>query len=271
MSERQSDKKDGVVSVLNGITLVNADCLHMRAFLPTIRYDLVYADPPFFTNCQWTSKSRIKSIKGKNQFEDKFASQSHYEEWLTDRVKNISRCMSSRGIFCLHLDHHGISSGYRALEKVFGIENYVGEIVWTYGLGGGKAGANYAHKHDTLLLWAKDASKVQVNQEVISKFGTVWDIQSLNPMSLERVGYPTQKPLELLSRLLDLFPQTNSLVDPFCGSGTTLVAGALKGIGTITGFDMSPNALKVCGFRLKQFAVPDSTNHSLLRRVEAER
>jgi site-specific DNA-methyltransferase (adenine-specific) len=91
----------------------------------------------------------------------------------------------------------------------------------------------------------------------------VWDIPLLNPKARERVGYPTQKPILLLERVISLATDPGDLVlDPFCGSGTTLVAAELLGRNSL-GIDSSPDAVRLTRRRLEQ---PVKTSSELLRK-----
>lgn len=81
--------------------------------------------------------------------------------------------------------------------------------------------------------------------------GDVWDIPYLNPKAKERTGYPTQKPLLLLERIIRLASnEGDQVLDPFCGSGTTLVAAKLLGRKSL-GFDSSADAIALTKRRLK--------------------
>ena len=90
----------------------------------------------------------------------------------------------------------------------------------------------------------------------------VWEIPFLNPKAKERVGYPTQKPIELLERIIKLSTDPGDCVlDPFCGSGTTLVSAALLGR-TFIGIDNNPEAVRLCRQRLE---TPFKTDSNLLK------
>ena len=90
----------------------------------------------------------------------------------------------------------------------------------------------------------------------------VWDIPYLNPKAKERTGYPTQKPVLLLERIVRLASSEGDLVlDPFCGSGTTLVAASLLGRRAL-GIDVSPDAVVLANDRCKN---PRRTDSALAR------
>lgn len=92
--------------------------------------------------------------------------------------------------------------------------------------------------------------------------GDVWEIPFLNPKAKERTGYPTQKPLLLLERIIELVTDEGDLVvDPFCGSGTTLVAAKLMGR-RFAGIDVLPDAVALTKQRLEY---PVKTESALMR------
>jgi site-specific DNA-methyltransferase (adenine-specific) len=91
----------------------------------------------------------------------------------------------------------------------------------------------------------------------------VWDIPLLNPKAKERVGYPTQKPILLLERIIGLVTSPGDWVlDPFTGSGTTLVAAELLGRNSL-GIDIAAEAVHLATQRLEQ---PFKTSSELLRK-----
>jgi hypothetical protein len=158
------------------------------------------------------------------------------------------------------------------------------EIVWTYGLGGSSA-RSYPRKHDTILWYTKGArwtfeapriparsirmrgeTKKQLDvfmgppslatdedlAEGARSFGDVWDVAAINNMAKERVGYPTQKPLALIEPLVRAHTREGDLVlDPYCGSGTTLVAAVRAGRRAI-GIDAGAEAIAVSERRLRE-------------------
>jgi site-specific DNA-methyltransferase (adenine-specific) len=244
--------RTSIVKLLPSKFLVKADCLHLKEHLGNQRFDLIYLDPPFCTNTVLKSASRVDGIGKENEFDDRFGSLKDYSRWLRARLTVLCGALSSTGVIAIHLDYRAISIAHEILGSLLGYENQIGEIIWQYGLGGGKATKNYARKHNSILLWARDLQRVVVLEDTIQRFGTVWNIQSLNPMSMERVGYPTQKPLELLTRLISLFPESKSLLDPFCGSGTSLCAAENLKLSSWVGLDKSQNAIQMSALRLRK-------------------
>lgn len=91
----------------------------------------------------------------------------------------------------------------------------------------------------------------------------VWEIPFLNPKAKERTGYPTQKPLILLDRILEISSDKGDIIlDPFCGSGTTLVSAKLLDRKYI-GFDINQDAIEITKERLIN---PIKTKSALLEK-----
>jgi hypothetical protein len=155
------------------------------------------------------------------------------------------------------------------------------EIVWTYGLGGSSS-RTYPRKHDTILWYTKGSSwtfeaprvparsvrmkgetKKQLDvfagpptlddlDEARRSLADVWDVAAINNMAKERTGYPTQKPLALLEPLVRAHTREGDLVlDPYCGSGTTLVAAVRAGRRAI-GIDVGEEAIATATRRLRE-------------------
>lgn len=190
--------------------------------------------------------------------------------------------LAPNGSLVLHLDQRAVHYAKVLLDRLLGEERFVNEIIWHY-TGGGRSKSRFSNKHDTLLWYAAgprprfnvDAVRVPyaptsryASGGIVSKAGKrylphpdgtpvddVWDIPIVNPMSRERAGYPTQKPLALLERLVAALTDPGDLVvDLFCGSGTTLVAAARLGRRWIGG-DRSAAAIACARQRLGRYRV----------------
>ena len=172
-----------------------------------------------------------------------------------------------------------------ALDAAFGRDGFRNEIVWRYGLGGRAPANAFARKHDVLLFYARGPANTfhrlrgGVTPAMAAKyahadehgryqnahgrryylkggkpFDSVWDIPSIAPTARERTGYPTQKPLALLERVIAATTDPGALVvDPFVGSGTTAVAAQRLGRRFACG-DSSPQAIEVTCSRLEREA-----------------
>jgi DNA modification methylase len=181
------------------------------------------------------------------------------------------------GSLILHLDYHAVHDMKVRLDRLFGREGFINEIIWHY-TGGGRSKRRFSCKHDTLLWYSNgadplfniDAVRIPYKKTsgyakggIVSAAGRtylpnplgtplddVWDIPIINPLSHERTGYPTQKPLVLLERIISALTAKEDLVgDPFCGSGTTLFA-ALRLGRRARGADVSKAAIDLSQARL---------------------
>ncbi|MXZ03672.1 MAG: site-specific DNA-methyltransferase [Chloroflexi bacterium] len=202
---------------------------------------------------------------------------------MTPRLIEIHRLLKSTGSVYLHCDP--VASHYLKviMDAVFGRDNFRNEIAWCY-RGGGVPRRNFARKHDVILRYSKsddytfnpqygeysDASKALVNArggtsidgrerdiERGAHMPDWWsDINSLQTWSPERTGYPTQKPVRLLERIIRSSSNEGDVVmDPFCGCGTTMVAAEQLGRSWI-GIDVEPMALSVLRDRFRQGNLP---------------
>ena len=265
------------------------DCLQVIPKIGNNLVDLIYIDPPFFTQKEHTLKSR----KGKHyfSFDDRWTSLDDYSNYIEERLVKCKDVLKDSGVIFFHCDSSANFIARTLLNKVFGIQNFVSEIVWTYKRWSNSTKA-LLPAHQTIFLFSKsktfkfnhiftDYSKTTnldqiLQKRVRDKSGTVvymrdekgavvlgdekkgvplsdvWDIPFLNPKAKERCGYPTQKPILLLERIIELCTDEDDLVlDPFCGSGTTLVASKLLNRRYL-GIDKSKDAVELSESRVKE-------------------
>jgi len=200
---------------------------------------------------------------------------------MTPRLVEMKRILKDTGSIYLHCDPTASHYLKILMDAIFGMENFRNEIVWCY-TGGGRSKENFAEKHDIILLYSKtdscyfnaDAIRVPYNLDP-SKYdsphgwgshkGTSkiykpnpkgkipedwWIISQLNSQAKERLGYPTQKPEELLERIIKAScPQDGIVLDPFCGCGTTVAVVERLGIKWI-GIDVTYIAIGIIKDRL---------------------
>ncbi len=238
----------------------------MAALLPEYegRINLIYADPPFFTNRQFHVRvgrgedsrkpSKWKLAEG---YLDSWTDMDSYLQFLYDRLNLMHRLLAPNGTLYLHLDWHADSHARLILDELFGAENFVNEIIWTYH-GPSPIRSAFNRKHDTILMYAKnkdyvfnaDAVREPYNPNTLATFkasrkagfgkipdlerGKVpedwWYFPVVARLHNERTGYPTQKPEALLERIVLASSNKNDLVaDFFCGSGTTALVAAKHG------------------------------------------
>lgn len=265
------------------------DCLAILQTMEGGSADLAYFDPPFFTRKihRLSPRDRSKEFS----FEDLWSSQKEYGTFLLDRLRAAHRVISERGSLFFHCDRNAVHLARFLLDEVFGSENFRSEIIWHYrrwsnsqrGLLPAHQTILYYTKSDNYVfneVWTEYSPATNVDQilqrrsrddfnksvydrdddgNVIANgnkrgvpLGDVWDIPFLNPKAKERTGYPTQKPLLLLERIINLATNEGDCVlDPFCGSGTTLVAAQSLHRAAI-GIDVSEEAVSLSKSRLSE-------------------
>ena len=234
-----------------GGILAWGDCLDWMETLPEESVHLVAIDPPFFTGRDQTGGGESPLSYADRWPDGKGA----YLTWLLQRVSRMRDLLTQEGSFLIHLDWHAVHAVKVALDELFGEECFQNEIIWHYQTGG--AGERrFSRKHDTLLWYTRSPERWTFHPERIRVPRTpkamrrarnpkgariavddthknpedVIRIPALNPMSNERTGYPTQKPLELMELFVQAFTDPGEVVaDFFCGSGTTVLAAARLG------------------------------------------
>ena len=282
------------------VRLLRGDCRAELATLAAGQARLAYLDPPFFTQKVHRLGSRDRARE--YAFADLWSSHEQYARFLYDCLREVWRVLAADGSVVLHCDRRAAHIARAVLDQVFGAEFFRSEIIWVYRRWS-NAQRGLLPSHQTLYLYGKseryvfnpiygDYSPATNVDQLLQRrvrdehgkatyardaegrtipagekkgvpLGDVWDIPYLNPKARERVGYPTQKPIALLERVIALFSDPGDLVlDPCCGSGSTLVAARLLERRAL-GIDISEPALAICRARL---AEPVRTESSLLRR-----
>ena len=264
--------------------LIVGDNLTVLEELEPACIDLVYVDPPFATG-----KRKGKALG----YEDP-GELGAYVEKLMQRMRLIRRALVPTGSLFVHLDWRAVHHVKVALDGLFGAQRFVNEIIWAYSVGG-KSRRAFGRKHDTILWYAAgpdyyfdgdavrvprrsgshmkveldaDGRPVQVKRD--RKTAKVYrypvhagkvpddtwtDIETLNREDRQRTGWPTQKPLALLERIVRAASPPGGLVaDFYCGSGTTLVAAKCHGR-RFLGVDLSQEAVAIARERLAKTGV----------------
>jgi len=202
-----------------------------------------------------------------------------YLVYMSIRLIEIHRILKETGSIYLHCDPTMSHYLKQVLDIIFGENNFRNEIIWGYRTGG-VSKKYFPRKHDTILYFSKNKNKTTHNplKEVIKYdspfflkenikpdadgkysvevfFRDIWDDNAVKPvlnLSKERIGYPTQKPLALLNRIIKASSNEGDIVlDPFCGCATTCVSAELLGRQWI-GIDVSSEAYRLVGNRLEQ-------------------
>ncbi|MBX3380421.1 MAG: site-specific DNA-methyltransferase [Phycisphaeraceae bacterium] len=232
-----------------------ADWIHFAPSLTPRSVDLLYADPPFNTG---KAKSGTRGHTAK--YHDSWPTTASYIAWLRERLVATLPALKPTASVLLHVDYRTSHHVRLLLDDLLGPDRFVNHLIWTYGLGGSSP-RSFARKHDDILFYCLDPKKYYFKPPRVpatsrrmhgqtKKATDVIDIPSLNNMATERTGYPTQKPLALLELLIEACsPPGGAVLDPCCGSGTTLVAAAKLGRRPI-GCDRSSAAVRTAKRRL---------------------
>ena len=275
--------------------VVCADCLETLKKMKTEKIDLIYLDPPFFTQ---NIQSLVSSKKNeKFSFCDKWKDMDEYLKFMEVRLEECKRVLKDTGSIFVHCDRNASHYLKVLLDKIFGTQYFQSEIIWFY-----KRWSNskkgLLNNHQVILFYSKTSNfkfnriytdysettnvdqilqdrikdkngkskyKIDENGESVigkSKKGVplsdVWEIPYLNPKAKERVGYPTQKPLILLEQIIKLVTEEGDIVlDPFVGSGTTVVAAKMLKRGYL-GIDISQEAVDLTKERLEKLVKTES-------------
>ncbi len=275
--------------------VLQGDCLNVLSDFEDQTVDLIYLDPPFFTNKIHKLKTRDRSKEF--SYSDIWKSNEEYGNFLFKRLKELKRVLKNDGSIFVHCDKNSTHIVKSLLDNIFGVKEFRSEIIWYYKRwSNSKRGLLPAHqtiyfyskncnfKFNTLFTdysettnidqilqkRAKDSNGKTVyakdsNGQIIASdkkkgvpLNDVWDIPYLNPKAKERVGYPTQKPILLLEQIIEIASnEGDTILDPFCGSGTTLVAAKLKNRNVI-GIDISYEAIELTKARLEKLVKSES-------------
>ncbi len=275
--------------------ILRGDCLIELKKIDDKSVDLIYLDPPFFTQKRHSLRSRDNSKE--YSFEDTWEGIESYKNYIQKRLVECKRVLKDTGSIFLHCDRTASHYLHVALDEVFGVDNFQSEIVWAYKRwSNSKKGLLNAHQiiyfysksgnfkfnktfesyspttnidqifqkrvrdenGKTKYKKAENGNYELVEQKMGVPLSDVWEIPYLNPKANERVGYPTQKPIILLERIILLATEKEDVVlDPFCGSGTTLIAAALLNRKYI-GIDISEDAIELTKRRLENPIKSDS-------------
>ena len=232
-----------------------ADNLGVLKGLEDSSVDLVYIDPPFNTGKKQT-RTRIKTMHsesgdrtgfqgrryktteiGTMPFTDAF---DDYLAFLEPRLREVHRVLSDSGTLYLHVDYREVHYCKILLDVVFGRRCFLNEVIWAYDFGG-RTKKRWPPKHDNILVYVKDPARYTFNADAIERIpymapGLVgpkkaargklptdtWWHTIVPTNGKERTGYPTQKPLGILRRVVLASSNRGDLVlDFFAGSGTT--------------------------------------------------
>lgn len=258
------------------ITIVEADNLDWLEMQSSNSVDLVYIDPPFNTG-KIQQRTRIKTVDGKrtkieelssNRYSDSF---DDFTEFIRPRLEHAHRILKDSGSLFFHIDYREAHYSKVLLDQIFGRSNFINEIIWAYDYGG-RAKKRWSAKHDNIFWYTKSetytfnfeemdripymAPGLQKDPEKAAKGKTPTDVwwHTIVPTNgKEKTGYPTQKPLGILERILKVHTNPGDLVvDFFAGSGTTGEAAAKLGRDVVL-VDDNSDAIEVMRNRLSKW------------------
>jgi site-specific DNA-methyltransferase (adenine-specific) len=269
--------------------VVLADNLSVLTQLPDASVDLIYIDPPFNTGKLQTLHT-LKTVRtpdgdrrgfgghryqtlrvGSRSFLDVF---DDYLQFLEPRLCEMLRILSLSGTLYVHLDYREVHYVKVLLDGIFGRECFLNEVIWAYDYGG-RPRRRWPPKHDSILVYVRDPTRYYFDPEAAERIpymapGLVgaakaargkrltdtWWSTIVPTSGRERTGYPTQKPLAILRRIVRTSAPPDGLVaDFFAGSGTAGVAAHEAGRRFLL-VDNNPEALVVMRRRFEGLEVP---------------
>ncbi len=265
------------------------DNLAVLRGLPAGSIDLIYIDPPFNTG-KAQARTRIRAVRdeeegdrvgfagrryrtikiGTQAFADLF---DDYLAFLEPRLREGFRVLKPDGSFFFHIDYREVHYCKVLLDQIFGRASFMNEIIWAYDYGA-RTKRRWPAKHDTILWYAKNPKKYQFNLEACDRIPYMapdlvgpakaargktptdtWWHTIVSPNGREKTGYPTQKPLGILSRIVLVHSRPGDLLlDFFAGSGSFGEAAARLDRRAIL-IDNNPMAMRVMQERLAPYGV----------------
>ena len=267
--------------------VIFGDNLEVLATVPDESVDLIYIDPPFNTGRVQTRKS-IRAVRdesggdrvgfqgnryrtvdlGSTSYSDSF---DDYLGFLEPRFLEAKRVLKPSGSFFLHVDYREVHYCKVFLDGLFGRDSFMNEIIWAYDYGG-RSKSRWSAKHDSILWYAKDPNDYTFNYDEMDRIPymapglvgpekaargktptDVWWHTIVSTAGKEKTGYPTQKPLGIIKRIVSVHSNPGDLLlDFFAGSGTLGEAAALLDRSFIL-IDNNEEAVRVMAKRLASY------------------
>jgi site-specific DNA-methyltransferase (adenine-specific) len=279
--------------------IVQGENLEVLSTLPRGFARLIYIDPPFNTG-RAQSRDRIQvraaaagersGFGGRRYDVERLDSPSYadafddYETFLMSRIEAALPALSADGSLFVHLDYREVHYAKVALDRLLGRDSFRNEIIWAYDFGG-RPKRWWPAKHDTILWYAVDPRHYVfqfeemdripymapglVGKEKAARGKTPTDVwwHTIVPTNgKEKTGYPTQKPLGILERIIKVHSEPGDVVlDFFAGSGTTGEAAARHGRGFVL-IDDHPDAISTMQRRLARWE-PEVDTSAVRQRV----
>lgn len=274
-----------MIDIKKKAQIIFGDNLKALADLPDDSIDLVYIDPPFNTG-KVQSRTQIKTTRnsegdrigfkgqryqskiiGTKAFADQF---DDFIQYIELRMVETYRVMKSTATLYFHIDYREVHYCKVLLDGIFGRDNFLNEIIWAYDYGG-RPKNRWPPKHDNILVYVKKMGEYTFNHDAVGRIpymapGLVgeekakrgkmptdtWWHTIVSPTGKEKTGYPTQKPIGVLRRIIQASSNEGDLVlDFFAGSGTT-GAAALENNRRIILVDDNEEAISVMRDRFEK-------------------
>ena len=285
---QQSAEEAAMPAASSGADVYLGDCLEVMGRLEAGAYRLIYIDPPFNTGRK-QSRKRLKTarddggdrvgFKGR-RYRTECISESSFEDSFDDfiafiapRLERARELLTADGSLFFHIDYREAHYCKIELDRIFGRDSFINEIIWAYDYGA-RSKRRWSAKHDAIFWYAKNPADYVYRYEDIDRIPymapglagpekaakgktptDVWWQTIVSPNGREKNGYPTQKPLKILERIVKVHSHPgDKVLDFFAGSGTTGEA-ALKNNRRPTLIDSNPKAVKIIMERLS-FATP---------------
>ena len=239
---------------MDGDLILHGDNLPLMEGFPDGAFRMVYADPPFNTGRDRTRRT-MRAVADADGDRTGFAGRRYRTEllehssyrdcfddylgFLEPRLREIHRLLDAEGTLYLHLDQREAHYAKLLLDEIFGRDAFLNELVWAYDYGA-KPKRRWPAKHDTILVYVRDRARYLFDSEAVErepymapglvtaekaargKLPTdVWWHTIVSPTGREKTGYPTQKPVGIVRRMLQASTRPGDpVLDPFAGSGT---------------------------------------------------
>ena len=270
----------------NKLEIFQSDNLSVLKNIDTNSIDLIYIDPPFNTG-KVQSRTSIKTTRSEdgnrigfkgNSYKTEILGEQNYIDifddylgFLEKRILESKRVLKDEGSFFLHLDYREIHYAKILCDKIFGRESFINEIIWSYDYGA-RSKKKWSTKHDNILWYAINPKKYTFNYDSIDRIpymapGLVgpekaakgktptdsWWQTIVSPNSKEKTGYPTQKPIAIMNRIIKVHSNENDKVlDFFAGAGSTGEAAINNNRDAIL-IDNNPQAIVAMKNRFKNY------------------
>lgn len=268
------------------VEIIHASNLDALPALADASFDLIYIDPPFNTGKR-QQLHRVATTRdeegeragfGGNRYRTQSVSQMSYEDTFDDylgflrpRLEQAKRLLTATGSFFCHVDPREVHYVKVLCDQIFGRASFLGEIIWAYDFGG-RSKRKWSQKHDNILWYAVDPKRYTFNFDAMERIPymapglvgkakaargktptDVWWHTIVPTNGKERTGYPTQKPVGILRRIIAVHTRPNDRVlDFFAGSGTLGEAAAIAGRDAVL-IDENPEAIAVMRRRLAPY------------------